>query len=327
MDTRTALITGITGQDGSFLAELLLDKGYMVHGLVRRLSHPTFDNIKHIQDRINLIDGDLGDYISIVSAVKKCEPDEIYNLGAQSFVATSWKQAEYTSNITGLGALRVFEAVRQIGDCLGRQIKVYHASSSEQFGNVPTPQNEESQMIPRSPYAVSKLFAHRMAMVYRESYRMFISCGIGFNHSGPRRGIEFVTRKVSNGAAKIKLGLSKELRLGNLDSKRDWSDARDIVYGMYLTLQADKPDDYILSSGKSHTIKELVEIAFNRVGLDWEDYVVIDEKFYRPAEVNHLQGDYSKARKILGWAPKITFKEMVEEMVDNDLKILAKEKR
>lgn len=289
-----------------------------MHGLVRRLSHPTFDNIKYIQDQINLIDGDLGDYISIVNAVKKSEPDEIYNLGAQSFVYTSWAQAEFTSNITGLGALRIFEAVRQIEDYLG-QIKVYQASSSEQFGNQPAPQNESTPMIPRSPYGTAKVFAHNNARVYRESYNQFISCGILFNHESERRGIEFVSMKIANAVARIDAGLQDKLKLGNLNARRDWGYAKDYVEAMYLMLQQDSPDDFVIASGKDHTIREFVDGAFSYVDLNWQDYVEIDESLMRPAEIYDLRGDYSKAKRVLGWEPKTSFEELVQIMVDSEI--------
>lgn len=322
METKRALISGINGMDGSYIAELLISKGYEIYGVIRRSSQRNFKNIQHLidNDSINLIGGDLADQASIFNAINISRPEELYNLGAQSFVGESWNQAEYTCDVTGLGALRIFDTARRFN----KDIKIYQASSSEMYGlaNGISPQNENTPMIPRSPYAAAKLLAHNLARIYRESYDMNIWCGICFNHSGPRRGIEFVTRKVSDGVARIKLGLNDELILGNLDSKRDWSDARDMVRGMHLMLQTDDPDDYVLASGESHSIKELIEIAFNRANLDWEDYVIIDKNLYRPAELHELKGDYSKAKKELGWEPKITFKEMVEEMVDNDLKNL-----
>lgn len=303
-----------------------MKKGYKVFGIVRRLSHPTFDNIKHIINDISLIDGDLGDYISIVNAVKKCEPDEIYNLGAQSFVATSWAQAEYTSNITGLGALRVFDATRNIRDYLGKQVKVYQASSSEQYGNtIKSPQDELTPFFPRSPYGVAKVFAHNMARVYRESYNMFISCGILFNHESPRRGIEFVSKKITDGVAKIYLEKEKELKLGDLNAKRDWGYSPDYIQAIWKMLQQDKPDDFVISSGENHTVKEFVELAFDHVNLNWEDYIVIDKSLLRPAEIFELKGDYSKAKKIIGWKPKTSFKKLVEIMVDADIERLKKE--
>ncbi len=319
MENKIALITGITGQDGSFLAELLLKKGYNVYGLVRRLSHPTFDSIKDILDDVCLVDGDLSDYISIVNAIKKCEPDEIYNLGAQSFVATSWAQADYTSNISGMGALRVFEAARNVKDYSNRKIKIYQASSSEMYGNVPAPQNENTVMIPRSPYGVAKLFAHRMARVYRESYGMFVISGILFNHESEKRGIEFVSMKIANGVAKIKLGMKKDLKLGDIRSKRDWGYSPDYVEAMYLMMQQDIADDYVIASGESHSVREFCEIAFEHVGLNWEQFVKFDKNLYRPAEIYELRGDYSKAKEILEWKPITNFKQLVEIMVDSEM--------
>jgi len=304
-----------------------LKKGYTVWGLVRRLSHPTFDNIKHILDDINLVDGDLSDYISIVNAVKKCEPDEIYNLGAQSFVATSWAQADYTSNISGVGALRVFEAAKNVQDYLGKKIKIYQASSSEMYGlaNGISPQNEDTVMVPRSPYGVAKLFAHGMARVYRESYNMFITCGILFNHESQRRGIEFVSMKIANGAAKIKLGIDKELRLGDIRSKRDFGYSRDYVKAMYLMMQQDKPDDYVIASGESHSVREFCQVAFEYAGLgNWENWVKFDKSLERPAEIYDLVGDSSKAREKLGWEPKTRFDELVKIMVQSELDRLSK---
>ena len=294
---------------------------------MRRLSHPTFDNIKHILDDINLVDGDLSDYISIVNAVKKCEPDEIYNLGAQSFVATSWAQADYTSNISGVGALRVFEAAKNVQDYLGKKIKIYQASSSEMYGlaNGISPQNEDTVMVPRSPYGVAKLFAHGMARVYRESYNMFITCGILFNHESQRRGIEFVSMKIANGAAKIKLGIDKELRLGDIRSKRDFGYSRDYVKAMYLMMQQDKPDDYVIASGESHSVREFCQVAFEYAGLgNWENWVKFDKSLERPAEIYDLVGDSSKAREKLGWEPKTRFDELVKIMVQSELDRLSK---
>jgi GDPmannose 4,6-dehydratase len=324
MDTKTVLITGITGQDGSFLAELLLKKGYTVYGLVRRLSHPTFDSIKDIMNNVCLIDGDLSDYISVVNAIKKSEPDEIYNLGAQSFVATSWAQADYTSNISGMGALRVFEAARNVQDYLNKKIKIYQASSSEMYGlaNGISPQNEDTVMVPRSPYGVAKLFAHGMARVYRESYDMFVTSGILFNHESQRRGIEFVSMKIANGVAKIKLGIDKDLKLGDIRSKRDFGYSPDYVEAMYLMMQRDVADDYVIATGESHSIREFCEIAFEHVGLNWEQFVKFDTNLYRPAEIFDLTGDYSKAKEKLGWESKTTFKELVRIMVDSEIEKL-----
>lgn len=321
---KRALITGITGQDGSFLAELLLDKGYEIYGLVRRLSKPNLDNIEHIIDYINLIDGDLADQSSVINAVNKSCPDEIYNLAAQSFVATSWQQAEYTCNVTGMGAFRVFEAVRMIGSYIKgndpkHNMKIYQASSSEMFGDVIPPQNEMTQLNPRSPYGAAKAFAHNMAKVYRDSYNMYITCGILFNHESERRGIEFVSMKIANAVARIDAGLQKELRLGNLDAKRDWGYTKDYVKAMWMMMQQDKPDNFVIASGENHTIREFVEIAFDHVGLNWQDYVVIDQSFFRPAEIYDLRGDYSKAKKVLGWELKTSFKDLVKIMVDSEI--------
>ncbi len=322
MESKTALISGITGQDGSYISELLLEKGYEVWGLIRRLSQPNLKNIDHIKDQIHIVGGDLLDQNSIHRAIKLSNPDELYHLGAMSFVGASWDQTQLTLDTTGLGSMRIFEAVRNSG----KDIKVYQASSSEMYGlaNGISPQNEDTSMRPRSPYAAAKLMAHNLAIIYRESYNMNIWCGILFNHASKRRGIEFVTRKVSDGVARIKLGLQDQLKLGNLDSKRDWCHANDMVYGMYLMMQQDKADDYVLGSGENHSIRELVDIAFNRVGLNWEDYVIIDKNLYRPAELYELKADYSKAKMELGWEPKISFEDMVEEMVDNDISLLEK---
>lgn len=323
---KTALITGITGQDGSYLAELLLSKGYNVYGLIRRLSTPNLKNIEEIKNRISLIDGDLLDQASIINAVKRCEPDEIYNLGAQSFVGSSWQQAEFTISVTGLGALKVFEATRMVEDYLGKKIKIYQASSSEMYGLAEgaSPQNEDTIMKPRSPYGVAKLMAHETGRVYRESYGMWISCGICFNHSGPRRGVEFVTRKISDGVARIKYGIEHKLVLGDIRAKRDWTDARDIVNGMWMILNnTDRADDFVLASGESHSVRDVCEVAFKRIGLNWEMYTEFNKELQRPAEIFELKGDYSKAKNELGWSPKISFKKMIEEMVDNDINILA----
>lgn len=325
MENRTALITGLSGQDGSYIAEMLLNKGYSVYGLVRRLSTPNYKNIEHIINDIHLIDGDLSDQSSLIHAIKGSCPDEVYNFAAQSFVGKSWDQAEYTSNVTGIGALRLYEAVRLIGKNKNRNIKIYQASSSEQFGDSPAPQNENTVFNPRSPYAVAKVFAHNMAKVYRESYGMFISCGILFNHESPRRGIEFVTRKITDGVARIKLGLQKELKLGNLDAKRDWGYAKDYMDAVYKILNYDKPENFVISTGETHEVREFVDIAFNCAGLNWEDHVIVDKSLYRPADVLDLRGDYSKARKTLKWEPKTSFKELVKIMVDTDIKRLEKE--
>lgn len=318
MENKTALITGITGQDGSFLAELLLSKNYKVYGLVRRLSKPNLENLEHILPNITLIDGDLLDQSSILTAIVKSNPDEIYNLGAQSFVATSWSQAEFTTNVTGLGALRVFEAARQFSP----NIKIYQASSSEMYGVANTPQNEDTQMNPRSPYGVAKLYAHKMARVYRESYKMFISCGILFNHESERRGIEFVSRKITDAVARIKIGKQTNLKLGNLNSKRDWGYAKDYVEAMWLMLnKTDMPDDFVIASGENHSVEEFVKFAFQRVELNWKDYTTSEQELYRPAEIFELKGDYSKAKRILNWKPTTNFNDLVNIMVDADINI------
>ncbi|RZD32210.1 MAG: GDP-mannose 4,6-dehydratase [uncultured DHVE6 group euryarchaeote] len=315
---KTALITGITGQDGSYLAEFLLEKGYKVYGLERRNSSRERRNITEILDKIELINGDLLDQASIIAAIKESNPDEIYNLAAQSFVGSSWGQPEYTGNVTALGALRMLEGIRQVNP----KIKYYQASSSEMFGKVKTmPQAESTQLHPRSPYGVAKCFAHWITQNYRESYGMFCVSGILFNHESPRRGEEFVTRKVTKAVARIKYGKQKELRLGNLDAGRDWGHAQDYVEAMWLMMQQDKPEDFVIGTGISNSVRTMVETAFNHVGLNYKDYVVIDPKFFRPAEVEILIADASKAEKILNWKPKITFKELIIEMVDNDLKL------
>jgi len=313
---KTALITGITGQDGSYLAELLLEKGYEVYGLVRRLSTPNTTNIDHILDQIHLTEGDLLDQTSLNNAVKEIQPDELYNLAAQSFVGTSWTQPVLTGEITGLGACRIFEAVRR--EC--PKTRVYQASSSEMFGKVQeTPQNEKTPFYPRSPYGCAKLYAHWLAVNYRESYGLYISNGMLFNHESPRRGMEFVTRKITDGVARIYHGLSKELRLGNIEAKRDWGYAKDYVRAMWLMLQQDKPDDFVIATGEAHSIKEFLDIAFKEAGLNWQDYVKQDPKFMRPAEVEYLRGDYSKAKKVLGWDPEISFEYLVKMMVEADM--------
>lgn len=313
---KTALITGITGQDGSYLAELLLKKNYVVYGIVRRSSSENFERIKHIQSDITLIQGDLLDQNSLIAAVEESRPEEVYNLGAQSFVPTSWNQPVLTGEFTALGVTRLLEAIRLIN----KKIRFYQASTSEMFGKVAeTPQNEKTSFYPRSPYGVSKLYAHWITINYRESYDLFSCSGILFNHESPRRGLEFVTRKITDGAARIKMGLSKELRLGNLDAKRDWGYAGDYVEAMWLMLQQDEPEDYVISTDETHSVEELVEIAFTHAGLEWRDYVVIDPKFVRPAEVDLLMGDSSKAREKLKWQPKVKFAELVKMMVDHDI--------
>ena len=308
MSKKTALITGITGQDGSYLAELLLDKGYRVVGMVRRSSTENFERIDHLHDKIELCQGDLLDQSSLTTLVEDIEPDEIYNLAAQSFVPTSWEQPVLTSEFTATGVTRVLEAIRKVNP----KIRFYQASSSEIFGKVrETPQTELTPFHPRSPYGVAKAYGHYMTVNYRESYDMFAVSGILFNHESPRRGLEFVTRKVTDGVAKIKLGMSKELRMGNLDSKRDWGFAGDYVKAMWLMLQQDAADDFVISSGVAHSVKDLVEIAFERVGLEWQKYVVTDPKFIRPAEVDLLIGDCAYAKKKLGWKPEVDFKQLI----------------
>ena len=313
---KTALITGVTGQDGSYLAELLLKKDYEVYGIVRRSSSSNFERIKHIQDDLKLVQGDLLDQNSLIEAIEGSRPDEVYNLGAQSFVPTSWNQPVLTGEFTALGVTRILEAIRLVN----KKIRFYQASSSEMFGKVAeVPQNEQTVFYPRSPYGVAKLYAHWITVNYRESYDLFCCSGILFNHESPRRGLEFVTKKVSDAVARIKMGLSNELRMGNLDAKRDWGFAGDFVEAMWLMLQQDEPEDYVISTDEAHSVKELVEVAFDYVGLNWKDYVVVDPKFVRPAEVDLLLGDSAKARNKLKWQPKLGFKELVRMMVDYDI--------
>lgn len=313
---KKALITGITGQDGSYLADLLLDKGYKVYGLVRRTSTPIMVNIEHIKDQIELVSGDITDLSSLIRIIEQIQPDEVYNLAAQSFVGTSWEQPILTGNITGLAVANMLEAVR----IAKPDARFYQASSSEMFGKVvETPQKETTPFYPRSPYGVAKLYGHWITVNYRESFNMYACSGILFNHESPRRGVEFVTRKITDAVAKIKLGLANELRLGNLDAKRDWGFAGDYVKAMWLMLQQDTPDDFVISTGETHTVQEFVEIAFSHVGLDWKDYVVIDEKFVRPAEVDLLLGDCTKAKEKLGWELEVSFEQLVKMMVDSDL--------
>ncbi|MBB6052085.1 GDP-mannose 4,6-dehydratase [Armatimonas rosea] len=314
--SKRALITGITGQDGSYLTELLLSKGYEVFGVVRRSSTESYERIEHLRDRIQLIQADLLDQYSLIKALETAQPDEVYNLAAQSFVPTSWSQAVLTGEFTALGVTKVLEAVRAVDP----KIRFYQASSSEMYGKVlEVPQREETPFYPRSPYGVAKVYGHFITVNYRESYNLFAVSGILFNHESPRRGLEFVTRKVTDGVAKIKLGLANELRMGNLDAKRDWGFAGDYVEAMWLMLQQDAPDDYVVATGETHTVQELVEVAFERAGLDWQKYVVIDPRFIRPAEVDLLIGDPAKAKAKLGWTPKTSFKELVHMMVDSDL--------
>ncbi len=316
---KTALITGITGQDGSYLAELLLEKGYRVFGLVRRSSTVTFERIQHIQDRVELVPGDLGDQNSLLYALQQCEPDEVYNLAAQSFVQTSWNQPTLTGDVTALGVTRMLEAIRVHNP----RIRFYQASSSEMFGKVQqTPQTENTPLYPRSPYGVAKVYGHWITVNYRESYGMYAVSGILFNHESPRRGLEFVTRKVTDAAARIKLGLQEKLRLGNLDAQRDWGFAGDYVRAMWMMMQRDEPVDYVVATGETHSVRELVEQAFGHVGLDWREHVVQDERFMRPAEVDLLVGDPARAKADLGWEPEVRFEQLVQMMVDADLERL-----
>lgn len=315
----TALISGCSGQDGSYLAELLLSKGYEVHGMVRWSSTEKLERIDHLRDKLTLHQGDLLDQRSLVDTLRASQPDEIYNLAAMSFVPTSWSQPTLTAEVNGVGATRLLEAMREVCP----EARFYQASSSEMFGKVrQVPQNEDTPFFPRSPYGVAKAYAHFITVNYRESYNLHASCGILFNHESSRRGLEFVTRKITWHAAAIKLGLEKELLLGNLDVKRDWGYAKDYVEAMWLMLQQDKPDDYVIATGQAHSVKECVEVAFEHVGLDWEKYVGFDKRFVRPAEVDILIGDSAKAKKKLGWEPKTKFKELIQTMVDSDLKLL-----
>ena len=314
-----ALITGITGQDGSYLAESLLDKGYDVIGMVRRSSTVNYERIAHIQGAIQFVNGDLLDQISLIDAIKEHNPDEVYNLAAQSFVQTSFGQPVLTGETTALSVTRILDAIRNVDP----STRFYQASSSEMFGKVAeVPQNEKTPFYPRSPYGVAKVYGHWITVNYRESYNLHASSGILFNHESPRRGLEFVTRKISYGAASIKLGLETKLALGNLDSKRDWGFAGDYVEAMWLMLQEDSPDDYVICTGETHSVREFCEVAFSHLGLRYEDHVEVDEKFFRPAEVDLLVGDYSKASNKLKWAPKTTFEELVTMMVDADMALL-----
>ncbi len=319
------LITGITGQDGSYLAEFLLSKGYKVYGLTRRTSTPNYERIKHIQDQIELLPGDLLDQQSLTSAVIKSNPDEIYNLAAQSFVQTSWSQPVLTGEFTALGATRMLEALRQAKP----QARFYQASSSEMFGKAhETPQNENTPFHPRSPYGVAKVYGHWITINYRESYDVFAVSGILFNHESPRRGLEFVTRKISHSVAKIHLKEQDHIVLGNLEAKRDWGFAGDYVEAMWLMLQQPKPDDYVVATGENHSVREFVQEAFKVIGIsNWQKYVKTSKEFVRPAEVDFLIGDSSKARKVLGWQPKVKFKDLVKMMVESDIKLLEKNNR
>lgn len=319
----TALITGVTGQDGSYLSEFLLQKGYAVVGMARRSSTVTFERLSHIQDDITIVQGDLHDQSSLVALLEEYQPEEVYNLAAQSFVPTSWSQPILTGEVTALGVSRLLEAIRLVNP----KIKFYQASSSEMFGKVvEVPQRESTPFYPRSPYGVAKVYGHWITINYRESFDIFATSGILFNHESPRRGIEFVTRKISHTAAKIKLGLAQELRLGNLEAQRDWGYAGDYVEAMWLMLQHHTPDNFVIGTGETHSVREFCELAFGYVGLNYEDYVVQDQRFYRPAEVDLLISDPSKAHKELGWKPKVSFKELVEMMVESDLRLIKSTK-
>jgi GDPmannose 4,6-dehydratase len=317
----TALITGINGQDGSYLAELLLEKGYTVIGLVRRSSTQNYERIQHLLDDITVVQGDLHDQGSLLALLEEHEPDEVYNLAAQSFVAVSWSQAVLTGEVTALGVTRLLEAIRFVNP----RMRFYQASSSEMFGKVvETPQRESTPFYPRSPYGVAKVYGHWITVNYRESFNMFATSGILFNHESPRRGVEFVTRKISDGVARIKLGLAKDLRLGNLEARRDWGFARDYVEAMWLMLQQEQADNYVVGTGETHSVREFCEIAFGHVGIDYQDFVVQDERYYRPAEVDLLVADPARARSVLGWEPSVTFRDLVTMMVDADLERLAR---
>jgi len=319
-----ALITGITGQDGSYLAELLLEKGYTVYGMVRRASTESFERINHLRDKVTLIQADLLDQLSLVEIIDKTKPDEIYNLAAQSFVPTSWNQPVLTAEFNALGVTRMLDAIR----LLSRQSRFYQASSSEMFGKVrQEPQTEKTPFYPRSPYGVAKVYGHFITVNYRESYNIFGCSGILFNHESPRRGLEFVTRKITDGVARIKLGLAGQLALGNLDAHRDWGFAGDYVRAMWLMLQQKTPADYVIATGQAHSVKEFVETAFGHVNLDWHDYVITDPKLIRPAEVDHLRGDASLAKKNLDWEPQVSFENLIKMMVDADLEKLREKKK
>jgi GDPmannose 4,6-dehydratase len=316
---KTALITGITGQDGSYLAELLLSQGYTVYGVVRRASSENFQRIEHLRSRLTLLQADLLDQSSLTAALEQAQPHEVYNLAAQSFVPTSWQQPVLTAEFTALGVTRLLDGIRQVCP----KARFYQASSSEMFGKVlETPQKETTPFYPRSPYGVAKVYGHYITVNYRESYGLFACSGILFNHESPRRGLEFVTRKITYGVAQIKMGQTEELRLGNLEAKRDWGFAGDYVRAMWLMLQQETPDDYVVGTGETHSVEEFVRIAFDRAGLDWRRHVVIDPRFYRPAEVDLLLGDATKAKRVLGWQPEMSFEQMVRAMVDSDLAAL-----
>ena len=321
MNRKRVLITGITGQDGSYLAEFLLEQGYDVIGMVRRTSTINFDRIKHFQDKIEIVQGDLLDQTSLIEILHEQRPQEVYNLAAQSFVPTSWKQPVLTGEFTALGVTRMLEAVRRVDPA----IRFYQASSSEMFGKVQEmPQTEKTPFYPRSPYGVAKVYGHWITVNYRESYNLFACSGILFNHESPRRGLEFVTHKITHGVAKIKLGYANELRLGNLDSKRDWGYAGDYVRAMWLMLQQNRPDDYVIATGETHSVREFCELAFGHAGLQWDKYVVQDPIFMRPAEVDHLIGNPAKAGQVLGWEPTVSFPELVRMMVEADLAAIKK---
>ena len=315
----TALITGITGQDGSYLAEFLLEKGYRVVGLIRHMSHPRFDRIAHLLDRIELVEAELTDLASLIRVVEKYKPDEVYNLAAQSFVGVSWQEPIWTAEVNAMGVVRLLEALRLAHP----KAKFYQASTSEMFGAArEVPQNENTPFHPRSPYAVSKVFGHWITVNYRESFGMFAVSGILFNHESPRRGLQFVTRKVTYHVAKIKLGLAREVRLGNLESKRDWGFAGDYVQAMWMMLQQDEPEDFVVGTGKAHSVRELCEIAFGYVGLDYREFVKQDPRYFRPADVELLLADATKARTKLGWKPRVSFEELIQMMVDADIERL-----
>ena len=318
-----ALITGITGQDGSYLAEFLLGKSYEVHGMVRRSSVENFDRIQHLRDRLHLAQADLLDQLSLINVIKEVRPREVYNLAAQSFVPTSWVQPVLTAEFTALGVTRMLEAIRLVDP----QIRFYQASSSEMFGKVKaSPQTEETTFHPRSPYGVAKVYGHWITVNYRESYDLFACSGMLFNHESPRRGHEFVSRKVTDGVARIKLGLAKELRMGNLDARRDWGYAGDYVEAMWMMLQQPQPSDFVVATGIAHSVQDLIEVAFDAAGLKWKNHVVIDKALLRPAEVDNLVGDASKAHRVLGWKPRTDFRGLMAMMVENDLKVVKQEK-
>jgi GDPmannose 4,6-dehydratase len=321
---KCALITGITGQDGSYLAEFLLSQGYHVVGMLRRTSTVNFERIRHIQDKISLVTGDLLDEVSLISILREFRPVEVYNLAAQSFVQTSWSQPVFTGETTALGVTRLLDALRIVDP----EIRFYQASSSEMFGKVQeVPQTEATPFYPRSPYGVAKVYGHWITINYRESYNLHATSGILFNHESPRRGLEFVTRKITHGVARIKKGLAEDLRLGNLDARRDWGFAGDYVKAMWMMLQQDEPHDYVVATGETHSVREFAELAFEYVGLDYRNFVVQDERFMRPAEVDLLVGDAGKAREVLGWQPDTTFAELVRMMVDSDLALLEEQYR